>query len=342
MKRFLGNSSPSISEQAADWLVELAEQPNGADSRRQFMNWLKKSPQHIEEFLAVASLQQEVSEQTSAVADIVADLKSMANVSAVPLFGTPMASLPVKTVHRRRSRYLPWAGAASLALMALIVLELPDVAPSVVSHATGLGEQRSVVLDDGSIVTLNTLSEATVRFDSSMRQVTLVAGEAMFDVVSDPERLFVVETGTMSLNVLGTKFSVYRKNDSTRVAVVEGSVRAISRHTSDSPIVVRAGEGAVATAQGISLADPRFDVGKAIAWTERRLIFDGAPLTEVVREFNRYNRKPLIVEDKALANRAITTVVNAHDVSALVGFLELEPDVEVAYGDDSIRIRVRH
>jgi transmembrane sensor len=98
----------------------------------------------------------------------------------------------------------------------------------------------------------------------------------------------------------------------------------------------------VATAQGISLADPRFDVGKAIAWIERRLVFDGAPLAEVVREFNRYNRKPLIVEDSTLANRAITTVVNAHDVSALVGFLELEPDVEVEYADDSIRIRVRH
>jgi transmembrane sensor len=145
----------------------------------------------------------------------------------------------------------------------------------------------------------------------------------------------------MSLNVIGTKFSVYRRNDSTRVAVVEGSVRAVSIGTPGEPVVVRAGEGAVATAQGISLADARFDVGKAIAWTERRLVFDGVPLAEVVREFNRYNRKRLIVEDSALANTPITTVMHAHDVSALVGFLELEPDVEVEYGDDSIRIRVR-
>jgi transmembrane sensor len=343
MKRYRRNNSDSVPEQAAEWLLELAEPPNGMDSRRQFMNWLKKSPQHIEEFLAVASLQQEVAEQTSAVADILADLKSMADRPAVPLFGTPaVASTAVKKVHRRGRHYLLWASAASLALIAFILLQLPDVEPPVVSHTTELGEQRSIVLDDGSIVTLNTLSEAAVRFDTSTRQVTLVSGEALFDVVSDPGRPFVVETGTISLNVLGTKFSVYRRNDSTRVAVVEGSVRAVSRQTPDEPIVVRAGEGAVATAQGISLADPRFDVGKAIAWTERRLVFDGAPLAEVVREFNRYNRKPLIVEDGTLANRAITTVVNAHDVSALVGFLELEPDVEVEYADDSIRIRVRH
>jgi transmembrane sensor len=162
----------------------------------------------------------------------------------------------------------------------------------------------------------------------------------MFDVAGDPDRPFVVETGTVSLNVTGTKFSVYRRDDSTRVAVVEGSVRAVSRHTPDRPVVVRAGEGIVATGRGI-LPDTRVDVGKAIAWTERRLVFDGASLAEVVKEFNRYNRKPLIVEDSALASRAITTVVDAHDVSALIGFLELEPDVEIEYGDDSIRIRAR-
>ena len=103
---------------------------------------------------------------------------------------------------------------------------------------------------------------------------------------------------------------------------------------------VEAGMGAIATVEGVTLTDDQFDVEKAIAWTDRRLIFDGAPLAEVVAEFNRYNRTPLIVEDSALAKRAITTVFNAHDVSALVAFLELEPDVEVQYGEDAIRIRV--
>jgi transmembrane sensor len=210
-----------------------------------------------------------------------------------------------------------------------------------VSHTTELGEQRSIVLGDGSIVTLNTLSEATVRFDKSFRKVALITGEALFDVVSDPQRPFVVETGSLSLNVIGTKFSVYRKENSTRVAVVDGVVTVVSSRSPDQPLIVRAGEGAVATAQGVSLTDDQFDVQKAIAWTQRRLIFDSAPLAEVVAEFNRYNRTPLIVEDVALANRAITTVFNANDVSALVAFLELEPDVDVQYGDDAIRIRVK-
>jgi transmembrane sensor len=341
MKRYRHNISSSVPEQAAEWLVELAE-PRTEARRREFMNWLKKSPQHIEEFLDNATLQLEIAEQSSVVQDIVAQLKSQDDRCTVPLFREPVVPgrLPV-TQRRRRTRYVAWASAAALAVIAIVLVQLPILEPPPISHRTEVGEQRSIVLDDGSIVTLNTLSEATVQFSRPTRQVTLVAGEAMFDVVSNPDRPFVVETGAMSLSVLGTKFSVYRKKNSTRLAVVEGAVSAVSRYAPASNVVVRMGEGAVATLQGISLTDPQFDVEKAIAWTERRLIFDGAPLAEVVAEFNRYNRLPLVVEDGALANRAITTVFNAHDVSALVGFLQLEPDVEVRYGEDAIRIRVR-
>jgi transmembrane sensor len=344
MKRYRRNISSSVPEQTAEWLVELAEPTCTEARRRAFMKWLKKSPQHIEEFLGIATLQLDVAEQSSVVQDIVAELKFQDDQCMVPLFREPVtpARLPVLQ-RRRRARYLAWASAAALAVavIAVVLVRLPIFEPPLINHRTELGEQRSIVLDDGSIMILNTLSEATVQFSRATRQVTLVAGEAMFDVVSNPDRPFVVETGAMSLSVLGTTFSVYRKKNSTRLAVVEGAVSAVSRYAPGNNVVVRTGEGAVATLQGISLTDPRFDVEKAIAWTERRLIFDAAPLAEVVAEFNRYNRLPLVVEDSALANRAITTVFNAHDVSALVGFLQLEPDVEVRYGDDAIRIRVR-
>ncbi|MEX2125858.1 MAG: FecR domain-containing protein [Woeseia sp.] len=341
MNRYRRDAIASVPQQAAEWLVELAEPGLGENCRRQFMNWLKKSPQHIEEFLAIAVLQQEVAEQSSAIADIIADLRTANDRSAVPLFDGPGTAAASPGFVRRRRHYLLWASAAGLVIAALFLVRYPGVEGPVISHSTALGEQRSIALNDGSIVMLNTLSELTVHFDDSIRQVTLVAGEVMFDVVADPQRPFVVETGTLSLNVLGTKFSVYRKQNSTRVAVVDGVVRAVSRRSPDAPLLVRAGEGAVITEEGVTLTDPLFDLQKAIAWTERRLVFDAAPLAEVVAEFNRYNRTPLIVEDRALANRAITTVFNAHDVSALVGFLELQPDVEVQHGEDAIRIRVK-
>ncbi len=342
MKRPRRDKIASVPEQAADWLVELAEATRDDNSNRRFMNWLKRSPQHVEEFLAIASLHQEIAEQSSTVADILSELRSRVSSSPVPLFAESEegGALPQQAAFPRR-RYLLWASAAAVALVAFLLARSPVVEPQLVSHRTDLGEQRSIVLSDGSIITLNTLSEATVRFDKSSRTVTLTAGEALFDVAGDPERPFVVETGTLSLSVVGTKFSVYRKKTSTRVAVLDGVVSATSSRAPERPLIVRAGEGAVATEDGVSLSGDQFDVQKAIAWTERRLIFDGAPLAEVVAEFNRYNRTPLIVEDAALANRAVTTVFNANDVSALVAFLELEPDVDVRHGSDAIRIRVK-
>ena len=337
MKRNRHDYGASIPEQAADWLLELAEPAPSEASRLRFMRWLKRSPQHVEEFLAMAALHQEIAEQSTTVAEIVASLDHR---GAVPLFGESQEvhNTP-EPVGPLRRHYLAWAAAAGLVVAAFLLVRTAE--PPLVTHKTELGEQRSIALSDGSIVMLNTLSEITVSMDGSTREVMLVSGEALFDVASDPRRPFVVETGAMSLNVVGTKFSVYRKRNSTRVAVVEGVVHARSPRSPEDLLIVRAGEGAVATAQGVVLSDAHFDIGKAVAWIDRRLVFDGAPLAEVVAEFNRYNRKPLVVEDSALANRAITTVFDAHDVRALVAFLELEPDVEVERGDDAIRIRVR-
>jgi transmembrane sensor len=341
MKRSHIDIAPSISEQAADWLVQLSGSAVSEPNRRQFMKWLKKSPQNVEEFIAIATLHQEVGEQKRSLAEILAEVGSGERLPAVPLFGGQSSASDLPARPRPPRGYYPmWATAAGLALLAVLLLQWFPGDPPLVSHRTQLGEQRSVVLADGSIITLNTLSEAVVRFDRSAREVTLVSGEAMFDVVNDPGRPFIVQTGAVSLKVVGTRFAVYRKKNSTRVAVVDGIVQALPLRARGEPLFVEAGMGAIATVEGVTLTDDQFDVEKAIAWTDRRLIFDGAPLAEVVAEFNRYNRTPLIVEDGALANRAITTVFNAHDVSALVAFLQLEPDVEVQYGEDAIRIRV--
>lgn len=337
--------STPVSEQAAAWFFELTEGPADLATRVAFIEWLKRSPQHIEGFLAIAVLEQELSEQSSDMQQLLADIKAKGGQGAVPISddgdGTGKSTRHRKSGISWRYRWVIAAGIAATSLAFTLFL-LPDSEPPAVVHKTDFGEQRSIALRDGSIVTLNTRSELGVRFDESARRVELMAGEAMFDVVRNSERPFVVESGDISLKVLGTRFSVYRQSNSVRVAVVEGVVRAVSRQLPDEEILVSAGEGAIATPDGTIRRDTHIDLEKALAWTDRRLIFDDVRLADVVREFNRYNRVPLVVDDTRLADRRITSVFNANDVSALVGFLELEPDVEVNYGADAIRIRVKN
>ena len=335
------NRNKAVSEQAAEWYVTLDEPPHDADTRRRFYAWLKQSPQHIREFLAIAELERAVARQSSSIAEVVAEVEGATGRDAVAFVGQPAAPEPraKRRFGRWRGQIAAWATAAGLAaLAALFVTRMPAVDAPFVGHRTELGEQRSIVLGDGSIVTLNTLSEALVRFDDSARHVTLATGEAMFDVVRDAERPFIVETGSLSVTVLGTKFSVYRKGESTQVAVVDGIVTATANRESADRVELRGGEGAVFDRNGELRRDATVDLERAVAWTERRLIFENARLADVVSEFNRYNRMQLRIDDSQLADREITTVVNAHDVSALVGFLKLQPDVRIEYGADTIRI----
>ena len=236
---------------------------------------------------------------------------------------------------------LRWLAAASVGALALLLTQFTEIDAPFVRHGTAIGEQRSVALEDGSIVMLNTLSEVEVRMDRSTRHVNLLAGEAMFDVVADRERPFVVQAGSVSLKVLGTKFSVYRMDGVTRLAVVEGTVQLVPNDRIADSVLVGAGETLVAGREGVMPGGAGVDFETAVAWTDRRLIFNAAPLAQVVHEFNRYNAVPLVVEDSELAARPVTTVFKANDVGALVTFLELEPDVEVQHDDDAIRIRAR-
>jgi transmembrane sensor len=248
----------------------------------------------------------------------------------------------MRHTHRKPSRRaLRWLAAASVGAFALLLAQFTEVDAPIVRHGTAIGEQRSVALADGSIVMLNTRSEVEVRMDRSTRHVSLLAGEAMFDVVADRERPFVVQAGSVSLRVLGTKFSVYRTGAMTRLAVVQGTVQLVPGDRLADAVMVSAGETLVAGRDGILPRGTGVDFETAVAWTDRRLIFNAAPLAQVVHEFNRYNTVPLVVEDSGLAGRPVTTVFKANDVGALVSFLELEPDVEVQHDEDAIRIRAR-
>lgn len=332
----------SIPEQAAEWLLELADPGLGEERRRQFMSWLKRSPQHIEEFLAIAVLEQEIGEQPVPLAEILGELQRAGPSPPEPLFAALAAAPAVAPPQGRGRRLISWAAAAGVVAATVLLTQFAVVDDPPVRHTTELGEQRSVALGDGTIVTLNTLSEVDIRIGRSMRHVALLAGEAMFDVATDAKRPFVVDAGTVSLTVLGTKFSVYRKGNVTRLAVVEGAVQVVPDDPLTAPLVVEAGEGLVARREGITPIAAGLEFEMAVAWTDRRLIFNGAPLAEVVNEFNRYNAVPIVVEDSELASREVTTVFKANDVRALVTFLEMEPDVEVQHDDDAIRIRAKH
>src|SRR5690606_10612998 len=98
-----------------------------------------------------------------------------------------------RTRARRGGRVAAWAAAA--AVLALAAGGGWWLLPAGTGYETAIGEVRRLPLADGSVMTLNTASKARVVYSAGQRSVRLLEGEALFDVVRDPARPFVVDGG---------------------------------------------------------------------------------------------------------------------------------------------------
>ncbi len=91
------------------------------------------------------------------------------------------------------------------------------------------GKRFELSLSDGTLVYLNagTSIKFPVGFVTGMKREVFISGEAYFDVAEDRDHPFIVNTGSLAVEVLGTEFNVeaYEENDQQKIVLVEGSVK---------------------------------------------------------------------------------------------------------------------
>jgi transmembrane sensor len=181
-----------------------------------------------------------------------------------------------------------------------------------------------VPLADGSRVELNTSTRLRAKVSHDRRIVWLDRGEAYFEVAHDASRPFVVYAGARRITVLGTKFLVRREGEGVEVAVVEGRVRVDPiRQQRARPAVLTRGDLALAKGEATLLAPPSIQkVETELSWREGMLVFDRSTLADAVTEFNRYNRRKLVVEGDAAANVRIGGSFEAQNIDAFARLLQ--------------------
>jgi len=204
---------------------------------------------------------------------------------------------------------VPWAFAT--ATLAVVGIAVGIFFYQHAGVSTGVGEQRSLTLQVGTRVFLNTATRVIVHYDRRVRKVELKTGEALFDVAKRPDWPFVVEAGGRRVNALGTSFVVRRDEQGLAVTLVEGRVTVAPEvppppgRRAGNVVTDAATSGEVFTlSPGQRLTFPpdkeaQLDtpsLGRAIAWRQGHIILDDTPLSNAASEMNRYNSVKLVVE----------------------------------------------
>ena len=359
-------SRAAIAEEAAEWFVEWREAPPSKAGKVRFTEWLAESPVHVEEYLAIAQIYGALPNVDPGA---ISDVEAFVDDTVVALHGSSAAMecggdpAPMGDVSRSRRPWVEWSLAAGVlvAVVSAGFFYISTNRNATIEYITGLGEQRSILLDDGSMVSLNTESGIAVAYTDDERRIILTHGEALFDVEEDKVRPFWVETGAALIRVTGTQFNVYDQNGQTAVTVIEGTVevapraspaaRAIESFGDTHPNAeslageiaeLTVGDQAVVKSGSVAIAATKIDnLEPVTAWTDRRLVFSETPLSEIVTEFNRYNHQRLILDDATVATLEVSGVFSTHDPESLILFLERIADVDVEHSADGSEIHVR-
>ena len=278
-----------IDEAARDWFLLLGSGGATEADRARFRAWRDADPRHRAAY--------------DELSDLWADIDDLRGAFAEP--GVPFRREPhgegdgealaaPRRGPARRRRQAVWGGLIA-ACVALLLIGGPDMATRIIAdHRTGVGEQARVDLADGSVAWLNTDTAITVDYAAGRRRISLLHGEAQFEVAKDPDRPFAVLSRGGRSSALGTVFTVRDQGPDVTVTVSEGTVEVASPVAqADAPTpashrVLSAGEQ-VRYSEGATPGPVRrVNPVSSTAWRKGIITIKDLPLADALVEIDRY------------------------------------------------------
>jgi transmembrane sensor len=212
---------------------------------------------------------------------------------------------------------------------------------------TAIGEQRTVTLDDGSRITLNTDTGLTTTLNKASRRISLERGEALFEVAHDPGRPFIVETRFGSVRAVGTKF-VVRVDEAHGLSVVvtEGKVivtrpKAVASAARNLQTPLQAGQELETVKGNVAVATlASEELNRELAWRQGDVVFQGETLAQAAAEMQRYTKTRIVV-DPAVSRYTVGGYFRTNDIDAFVGTVEDVFPVKAQRSGDTIRLSAK-
>jgi transmembrane sensor len=204
-------------------------------------------------------------------------------------------------------------------------------------YVTRLGEIRRVPLDDGSVMTINSDTALKVNLTSHAREVELAQGEAWFEVAKDAQRPFVVASGAVRAQAIGTAFRAQARGWGGSAGDRRRGGNLDCRRCQPAP--ARAGgERAMVNARALVhyQASETAPVDRALAWRNGMIDLNGTTLREAAEEFNRYNKRQIVIADPDVAGEQFDGLFRIGDPEGFAETLKATLSVSIDSSDPRI------
>jgi transmembrane sensor len=209
-------------------------------------------------------------------------------------------------------------------------------------YATTTGQRMTVTLANGNRVVL--APQTTVQIEAGDRrtsQTVSIVGEAYFTVRGAANAPFMVRTGNSLTRVLGTAFDVryYPGDRGTRVIVTQGRVEMIRTDRHEQPITL--GAGMLAQTTDSAIVTRKIGTAPYTEWTNGRLVFDEAPVSDVLRTLERWYGYRFRLGTPSLGLRHITATFESKTSAEALSTLKLLLNVDMTFTGDSVTLHAR-
>jgi len=313
---------------ASRWVVRRRAGLDGADERE------------LEQWLMADSAHREAFQRLTAMSDVLvrAEAKGATNII--------LSQLTIRAKKRRKRRAY---GAAACALALLLAVALPWTSKDEAPTAVAQNFEPTRRLPDGSIVEIKQGAELKVQFGPAIRRVELVRGEAFFQVESDPSRPFVVRAGGVDVRAVGTAFNIQITTASIEVLVTAGKVGLADTkgesllprfHNGEVPVLIAGQKATIGPALSVRIAQVGAEDLQQLTWRMLRLEFDGVELGKAVEQFNRYNRRQIVLDGEAVRTSQISGAFLTNDPETFARLVAASLGLEIERrGENSIVLR---
>ncbi|MCP4581182.1 MAG: DUF4974 domain-containing protein [candidate division Zixibacteria bacterium] len=187
------------------------------------------------------------------------------------------------------------------------------------------GTHLELTLSDGTAVVLD--AGSTFRYPEEfgdLNRIVFLNGEAYFDVAHDSGRPFVVQSHTAKISVVGTKFNIrgWGLAEDVRVVVAEGTVslQPVDYNSGDS-VVISKGQMSVLKPNESPSSPRPVDVSKHLGWMRNDIIFDDAPIYEVLDQIERWYNVKISLSDPSIRSERISVNIKKKSLTDVLDLL---------------------